>query len=75
MLIRSTGTRVITCLGRKAFCADSHYGVAPVYAELERRRIQAVIPRRLPQTQRPKEGRLPLSTFPYDPERDVYVCP
>ncbi len=59
----------------QAFCADSHYGVAPVYADLERRRIQAVIPRRSPQTRRPKEGRLPLSDFPYDPERDVYVCP
>lgn len=57
------------------FCADSHYGVPKVYAELRRRGILAAIPRCSPQSRRPKPGRLSTSAFRYAPERDVYVCP
>lgn len=59
----------------REFCADSHYGVPKVYAELKRRGILPVIPRRSPQTRRPKPGRLPASAFEYFPEGDLYLCP
>lgn len=57
------------------FCADSHYGIPKVYAELRRRGILAAVPRRSPQSRKPKAGRLPISAFTYVPERDVYLCP
>jgi len=57
------------------FCADSHYGVPKVYAELRRRGIWAAIPRCSPQSRRPKPGRLSTAAFQYVPEGDVYLCP
>lgn len=57
------------------FCADSHYGVSNVYAELRRRGIRPIIPRRSPQARKPKPGRLPSSAFEYVAEEDVYLCP
>jgi transposase len=57
------------------FCADSHYGVPKVYAELRRRGIWAAIPRCSPQSRRPKPGRLSTAAFRYVPEGDVYLCP
>jgi IS5 family transposase len=59
----------------KLLCADSHYGVAPVYEDFRRRGIRPVIPRRSSHTQKKKPGRIPLSDFPYDEEEDVYRCP
>jgi len=59
----------------REFCADSHYGVPKVYAELRRRGMLAAIPRCSPQSRRPQPGRLPTSDFRYIPERDVYLCP
>ena len=73
-------TQVVRLLDRqpvspKFFCADSHYGVAPIYEELRRRGIVAIIPRRSSHTQKPKPGRLSPADFEYDAEKDVYRCP
>jgi transposase len=59
----------------REFCADSHYGVANVYAELKARGIRSAIPRRSPHTRRPKPGKIPISAFQYVAEEDVYLCP
>lgn len=57
------------------FCADSHYGIPEVYEGLLRRGIKPVIPRRSPQTRRPRPGKIPIEAFQYAPERDVFICP
>lgn len=59
----------------RELCADSNYGVAEIYGELKRRGILPVIPRRSPQSRKPKPGRVPISAFEYIRERDVYRCP
>ena len=73
-------TQIVRLLNRqplrpKYLCADSHYGVAPIYEELRRRDIIAVIPRRSSHTQKPKPGRLAPVDFQYDAIEDVYHCP
>ena len=57
------------------FCADTHYGVARVYGQLERQGIQAVIPRRGVTGAKGKKGRISYREFRYDQQRDVYLCP
>ena len=57
------------------FCADTHYGSAPVYGQLERHGVQAVIPRRGVEGPKSREGRISHREFHYDEQRDVYVCP
>jgi len=59
----------------KVFCADSNYGVPDVYADLKRRRIRPVIPRRTPHMHKPRPGHIHASAFRYDPEKDIYICP
>ena len=62
-------------LPARQFCADTHYGVARVYGELERQGIQAVIPRRGVSGTKSKAGRISYREFRYDEKQDVYVCP
>lgn len=57
------------------FCADSHYGVPEVYEGLLKRGIKPVIPRRSPQTRRPRAGKIPIEAFKYESGRDVFICP
>jgi hypothetical protein len=59
----------------KFFCADSHYGVAPIYEEARRRGVTPIIPRRSSHTQKTRPGRIPPSEFEYDASEDVYRCP
>jgi transposase len=56
------------------FCADTHYGTAPVYGQLEEHGVQAVIPRRGVEGPKSKAGRISHREFRYDERRDVYVC-
>lgn len=58
----------------KEFCADTHYGVPEVYEKLLSKGIQPVIPRRSPQTRRPKHGRISTDKFKYLPNKDVFIC-
>jgi hypothetical protein len=62
-------------LRQQESCADSHYGIPKVYAELRRRGILADAPRHSPQSRETKAGRLPISAFTYVPEHAVYLCP
>ena len=73
-------TQVVGLLDRQPvrpqyFCADSHYGVAPIYEELRRRGIVAIIPRRCSHTQKSKSSKLSPANFEYDAQHDVYRCP
>ena len=52
--------------------ADAAYGHAANYANLERRRTEAIIP---PQPARIKAGRIPARRFTYDERRDAVICP
>lgn len=59
----------------RQFCADTGYGVAPVYGHLESQGIQAVIPRRGVTGNKSQAGRISCREFQYDEAGDEYLCP
>lgn len=55
----------------KTVTADAGYAYAKVYAGLEKRQIQAVIPAKA----EPIRSPVPLRRFRYDPRNDILKCP
>lgn len=54
--------------------ADAAHGVGRVFADLEARKIEAIIPARIVTRQKGAKG-FPTERFKYDPHHDVVRCP
>src|SRR5215813_9340958 len=64
---------MIMCCAHTIVTLDAGYGVARVFAELEARRIEAIVPTRREPS--PKKGVIPARRFKLDARHDRLRCP